>query len=124
MALQYDNILAHLYQEPPKPQYPPVYHAPATATAVSPKPTVLLQADSAVSHLPPLIAASSLEHQILRDKESTAKLGRVLEQFKNRSVLSLMGADFKVSGPYFVVTPQPQPGREKEHHQSSISFPQ
>ena len=130
-----------------KPQYPPAYHAPSPAApsyhppppppaptpkyqaslqaeyhplVLSPKPTVLLQADSAGSNLPPLIAASGLEHQILRDKESTANLGRVLEQFKNRSVLSLLGADFKVSGPYFVVTPRP----DHHPHQSSISFPQ
>ena len=89
---------------------------------MTPEPTVILQAESGVSHLPPLLHASSLEKEILRNKESTAKLGRVLEQFKNRSVLSLMGGDFKVSGPYFVVTPRP--GREKEHQHSSISFPQ
>ena len=55
-------------------------------------------------HLPPLIKK---KNKNLTDNQK--KLGKVLEEFKNRSVFSLLenGGKFELLGPFYVVTPSP-----------------
>ena len=98
----------------------PQYHGEAEPE-VNPNPSIILKGNSDVSFLSPLIHASHHQERFTH-KSSSKMLGKVLEEFKNRSVLSLMGGGFKVSGPYYVVTPEPETERHSYH--GSVSFPQ
>ena len=114
------------YHEP-KPSYhkpKPDYHAPKP-TYIEPKPayhepkpshheTELKELHSEPLYYPgkdPSIAVIAVNHSNKNSNysDSQKELGKVLEEFKNRSVLSLFqnGGKFELSGPYYVVTPAP-----------------
>merc|ERR1711899_186649 len=89
-------------------------------------------AESSVHHEPlyypgkkDALAIIPLIQTLNGSKSTTAtqkKLGRVLEEFKNRSVLSLLenGGKFELSGPYYIVTPAPLHSRRDK---KELRFP-
>ena len=93
----------------PKPAYDepkPAYHDPKPAYH-EPKIKELQSEPLYYPGKDPSIAVVALNHSNKKYNDSQKELGKVLEEFKNRSVLSLFqnGGKFELSGPYYVVTP-------------------